>query len=393
MQTPSFRLIEDRLRDFMGRTCKCLAEVDPEIAARMKSGRASQRSFEQMELADFCRMLDSGFRYDGANRTGVLFDYFPVSNGFGGDVKYCLAMRNRYSHVRGFGVQVPAKEQLADLVVVQRLVRSILELRDTMDADHELQSIVEREIRAHLPVVAQTIMPEEFDREERVSAPAKAASPELEDLLRRLLTRAEALGAANAASSVPIPSPAELPASVLGAFESAARELRAAVEGVQRTGAQLGGAREVASSLRDEVGRLSAMVERLTALEDRPDADYEPASHEEAEAMEAATRAGPQRRLVPPKPKPVPLTEDEAREKLLLLRSRIWSETGGGPSADGLLRKRMIDDLIAHRPASLQELQESAVATAVATCARAQLRYLPEVFAVLERLPRLPSSR
>lgn len=77
---------------------------------------------------------------------------------------------------------------------------------------------------------------------------------------------------------------------------------------------------------------------------------------------------------------------DEAREELFALRSRIWEETGTGPSTDGLLRKSMLESFLYHLPQSKSELKRGPLAALLRTVNPQQRDYVDDVLAILQRV-------
>lgn len=80
------------------------------------------------------------------------------------------------------------------------------------------------------------------------------------------------------------------------------------------------------------------------------------------------------------------INPEEARDELIQLRKRIWEETGGGPSADGLLRRKMIDLFLDHRPKTLEDAEEGELRASLDQVNPTQLGYLDQVCEITGRV-------
>lgn len=80
---------------------------------------------------------------------------------------------------------------------------------------------------------------------------------------------------------------------------------------------------------------------------------------------------------------------EAARRALIRLREEsLRPAFAGVPPERGLLRRAMIDALLRYRPTSTTEYERSIPEPLRAYTDPAQLRHLPEVFAILAGLPR-----
>jgi len=375
---PAYKLIEDRLRAFLGRSCQALTNhvSDPiECFVTPKFDRKTVTSLELLEIHDYCHVLLRNFRRDREHSCGVLFDRQRVDAGLDRDLAYCKELRHRYAHLRGIGEPVPVKDQLSDVIIVTRLVRELTSDRPHAEADRELLAILGRETRRLVERVAEVVAPEKYDRDEG-GVLSEAEKGEL-------VARIAGLINARKDDDVRPPGLGVGSAELASAVALRLAELHALVERIGRDVASLGGLGETSTGLREDVQRL---VDVLAAgVRDRDaaqDDDYDELPLNESDESEwrlaFARRPENLRRI----------STEEARERLIALRRRIWEETGSGPSADGILRKSMIDAFLQHRPKSSTELRNSPVHDLVTRTPIEQQRYVPDVLAILDRLER-----
>ncbi|MCE9619094.1 MAG: hypothetical protein K8R92_04215 [Planctomycetes bacterium] len=87
------------------------------------------------------------------------------------------------------------------------------------------------------------------------------------------------------------------------------------------------------------------------------------------------------------------LTVEEARELLIALRWRIWDELGIGPSTTGILRKSLMLSFLKNRITSAEALalSQDAIEQLQKTEPN-QLKYLPDIFAIVSRISSSDSS-
>ncbi len=81
----------------------------------------------------------------------------------------------------------------------------------------------------------------------------------------------------------------------------------------------------------------------------------------------------------------------QARDEMISLRKRIWQETGEGPSAEGLLRKSMIDEFLRVLPPTT-DLANKRMKWLLASVSDAQLPYLHDVCSITCRVEKNSSQ-
>jgi hypothetical protein len=222
------------------------------------------------------------------------------------------------------------------------------------------------------------VYPDKYDRDEG----GVLSEPEKRELVARI---ADAVGSGpNATPSV---SGGDVqPPQNAAALELRLAELQATLERIGRDVKSLGVVGQQSAALRADIERLA---EALAEREERePHAESMSAYNDdellEHDEWDKEAEWVPQPRMRAERPRPI--SAEEARERLITLRRGIWEETGSGPSADGLLRKSMIDAFLQYRPVSHAELRNGPMKDLVSSAPVAQQHYLPEVLAILQRL-------
>jgi hypothetical protein len=278
------------------------------------------------------------------------------------DIWYCRALRNKYAHQRGSKI-IAQREQLSDLIILQRLLASLVGHMRPRDENKRLREAIDRLISELVEAVAQAAMPDKYDLE--------PPPP----------TEATVSGASGMTS-------AKILAERMDAFEQSLR----------RMGTYLA----VVPHIQDALRQLTADVRRFAELKHDGAVSGTPATRLESKVSDAYHDVEGK----PPDASDSTGNEDaaldaesdrnlpgeQAREELIALRRRIWRETGRGPSSDGLLRKSMLDAFLTYLPQTRDEALRAPMGTFIHRVAEVEQRYLPQVLEILRRTQGLPPA-
>lgn len=371
MAVPAFRLIEDDLRAFFGRCCREMTShaADPidEFVQRHFS-KQKMSSLDKLQYSAYCHVLLCNYDEDREHDQGVLFDRHLVNSGLDRDIRYCKDLRNRYAHLEGMGEPVPLREQFSDIVIVQRTVRDLTANRSRSEADKELISRLDQLARSLVDDIAKAALPDKYDRDTD-TAFSELQRGQLAQIVASAITAAGGIGNGGA-FDITRDSQAEV--------VTALADIRVALEGYRK---QL----EPLANLERKVQELTAAglvppnvrpgsMASLNSDGEEPETPQEP----DRDGERLATQHQTQRLRW--------LSLEDARGLLIALRRRVWDETGSGPSADGLLRKSMIDAFLYHRPSSAEAIRGTPLHYMIATVPDSQRRYLPEVLDIVSRI-------
>ena len=265
------------------------------------------------------------------------------------------------------------------------------------DADKELMGTLDRLTADLLERVAQSALPDRFDREEESRVLSDVDKQEIASLVANALGTRLTDRTAKAASDDALAQGAE----ILGAL----LETKSLLQRLRDQAADLPHLRTGLDALqllvRDPLERqpptmpssvVTPMEEEsapvaangdtgepnFLAVEVSSGVPVPTASSDESRRPRGARkrkRARPRR-----------LTEEEARDQLIGLRRKIWRDTASGPSADGLLRTSMLDAFLYNRPRSIRGLKAGAMGWMLRGVSAEQRSYLPQILAILARL-------
>lgn len=315
-------------------------------------------------------------------------------------VRYLQGARNKYAHEQ----DIPADEQLADLIICQRLVRSLQHWVPTLEREYkELNMLFEQKVKHYLDRVAEAYEVKALDPEPSQVEESLAALDHWKEEMVRLV-----------ASITPINE-----RSFSDSFSSWFAELYEQIRQSKLIMQELiAHQEELRKSIEFQLYRVEtvvelAMTERATSgtahpnylsvaeSGDQPTFDEEPALRHDTNGEEnietnSIDNSSTLRTeefdslleslLRTESSKPPKLTRSEVRGRLIDLRWRIWQECGTGPSESGLLRKRMLDHLIYGRVTNMRLFELHVPWKMRHHIHPQELKYLPEVFAIIERM-------
>jgi hypothetical protein len=317
-----------------------------------------------------------------------------MRSGTKADLFYCRSLRNRYVHRRGQGQQIPHRDQLSDLTIIERVVKALTNSHESA-TDRELLDEIGRYVHELVEVVALSVAPERFDSEPSVARTSlrfeQAAINDIaEQVAIRLEVKRDPAASLHGTSS-------ERPADgavVIAGLSAAIGRIEPSLADLSALPSELRAFSASTSIGLDRLHReLSAFVETYIANDDALD---------ELDEVEDQTNDGPEcgydevvssligqempggaaeRRI-----EPQLLTSEQARAELIQLRRRIWDVLGTGPSRDGLLRKSMIDEFLRLRPTTNTEIMTDPLASLLASVDPDERQYLPEVLGILRRM-------
>jgi hypothetical protein len=380
MAEPAFRQLEGDLRSLFGRACKELTShhADP-IGAFVIENCHPKRpsSLENLEYADYAKILERNSRYDKEIRGWRLFQRHSVDQGFRADIGYCKELRHKYNHLAGIGQPVSPREQFSDLVIVKRAVQTLETLRKPNDESKELVSAIDSHLADLVAILAESAA----SREPTTPAHEPDGGALATEVAKRVveLTALSQTGSPDAALEV-IPLLSEIRSSLMRLHgdasqkPSVARGLAAMEERI------LAEVRAIAELVNKQPLSVTVEAEHDEEREEPVDNDDDSEGTIDIDADELREK------LLAVFAAARTLSLDEAREELLALRSRIWEETGSGPSSDGLLRKSMLESFLYHLPQSTTELKRGPMAALLRTVSPEQREYVEDVIGILKRV-------
>lgn len=394
----AFGGLEDQLRSFFGRSCRelCSHHADPiDRFVRPVLTKTRPTSLDNLEYSDYCQILVKNLRVDQGEKVVRLFARHVVADTMIADMSYCKALRNKYSHLKGMGEGVSSKEQFSDLIIVRRTVQNILRVRSSSDTDRELLDDLERSLDELLGVMAEGSSLEPVQS----SAPSAMSDEQVRDLAALVVSlgavpQAIASDREGPPSTILIEvremllrcrsdleqltSQASRQSALVGKVESSSQTLERRLEQLSSE------FREVAAGLSSSRQPQSSTTPQVRAAEESPtfEADIDAVLDQLARAQ--SSRSARQRKAGTVRPSR--LSIDEARDELVRLRRRIWSETHTGASANGLLRKSLLEAFLNYRPTTKQEVDNAPLASLLIGVDPKQTKYLPEILSILQRV-------
>lgn len=293
---------------------------------------------------------------------------------------YLTTLRNKYRH----DPYVPATEQVADILLVGRLAEQLAQCSDTFaDERANLRSALALQLGIFWSAVQESGMAE-------ISV-AEAEPPThhvgLEDV-ERIHSEVQSLREAIVAG-IDGPKPdkdAELRALLIETQQVIIARATTAEDKLHRIDVRL---ESLSADLRQSTAALVA--HDASSRAGQPDETHQGDANARLHATDidgilADIFAESQRQSPRPRAQTVHYTPEQVRDQLIQLRRRIWRETGTRASADGLLRKGMIDHLIRHRVQTEKEFYSRIPTAELSATNPAQLVFLPDVLEIMQGL-------
>lgn len=272
--------------------------------------------------------------------------------------RYVKSLRNKYVHKE----YVEGTEQLADIGVVKAMLKDLSTMPHAdRDGIADLSVLVDHQWRKHLQRVIEV---------ESLGQKGDLAEVTLNEIQDAIVALHHAIVGSPRSEERPAPERSESVVLMRGVGEIAAT-----LDRISRAAA----AHHLALNQ-----RLDTVVERLAMLPVE-EHDVVPIAQEwiEEPPVEEADFGFVPTTLY--RDEGV-LTADEVRDRLIDLRWRIWDECGKRASADGVLRKRMLEQLVASQVTSDEELRSCIPAFELDKIDTQEWVYLPEIYRIIARM-------
>jgi hypothetical protein len=401
MPTSAFKSIEDRLRIFLHDLCVKLSNGNDDCVYDAFDGRFT--TFSQLETHQYCRLLTKNISRSKGPGNCVLFERHLIPQHAVDDLYFVTTLRNKYSHQNGRET-FHSNEQLADILIIQRLVRELSINGELQNDAKELLASLDNLIKELVAQVAQVEMPEQFDTDGETNVLSQSDREFIKEAVSDVMRQAQF-------SAVPVATSAEdstyvaavefnaLSASIDDRLEKLVQKLaplsslKGRLDSLESSiSAQLADLDIAVSGIGNRLPNAETVNDReeedLDSIEDVDDNDLyeEDADSAESFSSNAEILDRLQQMAIRLDKLPVPLSPSQARDELITLRKRIWRETQSGPSGDGLLRKSMIDYFLYYLPATPKKARSGRMKYWLTTVADDQLPYLDDVCAILRRV-------
>src|SRR5688572_3461707 len=138
MEIPAYRYSQDRLQAFLFRTCDFICTSHPTVLYDTFGNDGVKLTHFQHKR--FCHLLLKNVSIDRPLGMVVLYRQYEIDVGTQSDIVFLKDLRDKYSHLNSKNTSMSSMEQLGDLLVVQRVVRALLRIRDQDENDKELIS-------------------------------------------------------------------------------------------------------------------------------------------------------------------------------------------------------------------------------------------------------------
>jgi hypothetical protein len=370
--------IEQPLRRFL---CRALQGFIPEngkqwrafVRQNTRQGVAVDR-FADLEIQRLFEIV-KGNLSGGGEKECVLFQAGNQHRRLPDYVRYLCTLRNKYEHEH----YISATEQVADLFLIRRVVDELKGLDTTGSSQTaDLLALIDASVREYLDQASQAgLLPTAVvEPSEQLDDELLAGLSAVQETLARFEARLpEADGR----------QPGETTTDQIVLSKELLSQLDVRMSALYQfvTG-------RLAKELEALTSSLAGLSESTSRVGEYRIASEQPSISRVAEpaSIYAAARKGAPD---PQRARPIASADRkyssaEIRDQLINLRSRIWRELGTGPSADGLLRRSMIDLLVQYRVTSEKEFYDRLPPYAVTATSRPQLAYLPEVCRIVAGL-------
>jgi hypothetical protein len=292
--------------------------------------------FDDLEFPDLCWVLLRNCEVPKSepNRC-YLFEKHLLPRQFIAEISYVRGLRNKYAHLNA--LPPPEKEQLGDIIVVERVVRALQLGTATGDAGRDIRSAIDSNIDHLVARVASARMPDEFDTNDaEANADVSVVLERLGELRAILLAQGTAAGSGT-------PEAAHAPAA-----QALLERLDTVISEVTKQGAGYTRLQQDIAALKRQFDAVLNQLEGIRSSLDKgatESAEMTDGSEDEEpeDAFDVQESLAETLRLLA---SIKPLSRDEARAALIELRQRIWDNLGIGASVDGLLRRRLMDQLL-----------------------------------------------
>lgn len=414
MTSANFKTLEDPLRHFFGRTCVKLSNNDATCIKVLSNGK---KAFDELEYGEFIFVLTKNAVREGRqSKIQKLFSAHAVNKSTIDELHYAANLRNKYFHVAGFHTP-DSKEQLGDLLIVQRVVDSLSKLCEPDVETANLLAVLDKGIEELIIQVAQATKPDQFDTE----GEKQILGPEDRNfLVETFKGMTQEIFAATSNGHVATQDHDSSPL-LTNTLTDLQRGVRAIEKKIAPMDALKGRMDGLEMNIINKVSDVHTAVEALSdmnALEGAsnhpgPDSrddwetddfyadddeieivDEDRDNEEPVETTYDFTDSSHNqvlkllKTLPPPIDIPRRLNRWQARDEMISLRKRIWRETGEGPCADGLLRKSMIDEFLEYLPISAHDANHR-MKWLLKSVSPAQLPYLEDVCSIISRMEAL----
>jgi hypothetical protein len=345
------------------------------------------RGIADLEIQTLLLLLRKNSDQRDRSPTKVFTHESPNSNLLT-QIVYTGTLRNKYSHAN----YVESQEQLADLLLVKKVVTALRDLDPQIAAQAApVVTLIESEVSRIVAAI-------ESDDEARWASPArpsqdvddmKTAVLELKDLIRELHSLRGGSTAPEQARELTdhLGMTVDQLRAVSHESEVAIREVRMmseynsqAVRSMEHLRAEMIQTSAEIAELRSELRNNARAQEKQPATTDDESAELDDhlmlLADQEMKDLEPIAVQAARRKYTP----------REVRDQLIQLRSQIWSTLGCGPAADGLLRKTMIDELITRQITSVDDFFSRIPSYLLDATDQSQFKFLPDVIEILQGL-------
>lgn len=384
---------------------------------------------DDLELNDVCTLLIKSTKEEEWRKEPRLFQKHATAPTTLDRLHYLRKLRNKYAHWRP-NQHLDSKEQLSDLIIIQKIVQTLAELSSINVVD--LENELEKHISELIVQVAQVTDPERFDTQGESKVLSESDHRKLSDNFREIvrdaltdfrvfqkeftnqdeesakelnslflqqkLTKIEKRlapltsikGRIDGVEKSIVSSLSVLNTEFSDSFEELLNGMQALIdasEDCQNVQARSDDFNLVENPSGNALSNSEISCDDESEDDDIADQNEDGdngledriSESELAEVIELALKAA------------LPLTPWQARDELISLRKRIWEETDSGPSYDGLLRKSMIDEFLQYLPQSEDEAWER-MRWRLETVAEEQLPYLSDACSILKRVKKAARS-
>lgn len=414
-----FKNLEEPLRHFFGRVCVDLSDNDPNCLEVL---RGNKSSFQKLEYKEFIILLLKHLERNDGGKSFNLFSKHILENNTVDDLRFAQNLRNKYFHGVGLDTAHNSDDQMADLIVVRRLVRELAKLCDPCDETDQLLALLDGGLVNLIAQVAQVTLPDQFDLEGEKQILSNVDREFISEMFRRFTHEFTTLmsekGSATVASEPHMQLSENEIAAIwiqLNAIETKlgpVRSLKGRMDGLEA--AVLANVRDLHStvesmytdlrggdlSLRDQTQAKSQDLEEYDSDvsndaindevqyewdDDEFEAEIDRGDVEDDDKDEANLLLTSKKKKRLERHEPISINRWQARDEMISLRKRIWKETGEGPSADGLLRKSMIDEFLEVLPTTPADASRR-MKWHLDSVSTVQLQYLDDVCSIVSRV-------
>ena len=404
-----FKSLEDPLRHFFGRLCiqwsnndtSCLDEDFP-----------NRKTFETMQYKDFLKLLTKSANFNRFEKVWTLFENYEIEKSTLDELHFIRNLRDKYSHLSGFS-NPHSKDQLADLVIIQRSVEALSRFCEENAETNQLLDILDRSIEELIVQVAQVTKPERFDTDGEKQILSSEDRDFFTNTIREITYEVQASSSPRESETNSLNGPVHISEGEFASIKkqlldiekklSPMNSLKGKIEGIEA---------KVLSNIRDLHSTVDSMYLDLRegdffvsdndndedGIRNNNELEYSDLEFDDSDGNEVIEdeRLTDLENLIEKiqrqlQQEVAKISSWEARDELISLRKRIWQETGEGPSADGLLRKSMIDEFLEYRPSSVEDANVR-MKWILNSVSPAQLPYLEDVCSIVSKVA-LPNKR